>query len=163
MDTIFNQMGAGDMRAGERERIVESWGNVTFTPASEEVQRPVMPVFYNANTFHAVPLVAQSGVPFLVIAPSEKEAQDVQGILDGMNVDRAQYQVWRLDEMGTDIGSALAQAESRFSQYQPYRVESSRPTWLNDLLTQLEEMGVIPIGDVMPLLLETREYLGIQA
>ncbi len=151
------------MAAGLRDGIVEDWGKVIFTPASEEVQRPVMPVFYEANTFHAVPLVAQGGVPFLVIARSEEETRGLQGILDGMNVDRTQYQVWRLDVMGTDINSALAQADQRFSQYQSYRVDSSRATWLNDLLTQLEEMGIIPIGDVLPLLLETREYLGIQA
>ncbi len=150
------------MQAGLEERsqgtkledLVFLWGKVQTTPAYDSV-RKFLPIFSRPSTFQAIPLVARAGLPFVVLAATELEEQAVQALLDASGVPRQQYVLRRVESREQGLERAMSEFSAR---YATYPVNPDRPNWLQELLAGLEEIGVIPVGDLEPALQRTQEY-----
>ncbi len=142
-----------------RAEAVEAWKDIVATPARDVTKR-LLPIFYEPETFHAIPLVAKGKLAFLVIATSDLEAEGVQVLLDDMEVSREQYQIQRPDLEGLSPFLALARAQEEFAHYEVYPVDPNQLRWLQDLLDRLKQEGVVPLGDITPSLQATARYFG---
>ncbi|MBI3333361.1 MAG: hypothetical protein HYZ93_04645 [Candidatus Omnitrophica bacterium] len=146
-----------------RQGAAGAWEKVTVTPPTRGVMKRLLPVFYARETFHAIPLVAKSGSPFLVIAGSQVEEDGVRALLGDLKISKDQYLIQRYDLEGLDRSAALAKALQEFAHYRTYAVDPNRPAWLQDLLASLQEEGIMPIGDTAPALQATERYFQILA
>jgi len=138
-------------------KAVEVWKDISVTPAYEGIRIRLLPVFYSTETFQGIPLVAKGRSPFLVIASSQAEEDAVLSLLDGLDIGRRQYRIWRRDLREQDLLGALAAVRKEFADYAPYPVDP-REDWLKNLLAILQEEGMIPVGDLGPALQATERY-----
>jgi hypothetical protein len=119
----------------------------------------ILPIFYEEETFHAIPFVAKAGNRFLVVVDSQDGWKEIQTLLDHLGVDAGQYRIWRR-EPGTDPVGILSEADQEFSSgSHPYPVDPRRPRWLEELLAGLEEEGILPVGNLAPALQAVQDYL----
>ncbi len=140
-----------------RQEAVKAWKDISATPVYEGIRIRLLPVFYSAETFQAIPLVAKAGSPFLVITSSQAEEDAVRSLLDGLRIGGEQYQIWRLDLREQNLPEALAAVRKEFAHYATYPVDPKKG-WLKDLLAILQEEGVIPVDDLGPALQATERY-----
>jgi len=143
--------------AGLEEKLlneaVEVWADVKVTPAYH-LTKGTLPVFLE-GTYHAIPVAAKSGRPFLVFTASQAGLEQVQKLLNAMGVKPEQYQIWVVENVLVGLGRAQQEFSSRFHLYP---VNPQRPHWLQELLAGLEEQGAIPVGDLEPALQATERY-----
>ena len=72
----------------------------------------------------------------------------------GLQIPPYQYSLRRV----ADRNQALAQVLRDFTQYDTYPVNPNRPTWLQELLDRLAREGVLPVGELAPVLQATELY-----
>ncbi|PIQ82031.1 MAG: hypothetical protein COV76_05705 [Candidatus Omnitrophica bacterium CG11_big_fil_rev_8_21_14_0_20_64_10] len=144
------------------ERTISAWEAVAATPPYEGIQIPLRPIFHNPATFEAIPLVAQSNLTFLVIAASEAEETRVRELLQGLEIRPERYQIQRLDGQPLSLAQMIGKEarEARNQGFLPHPVgdPANQPDWLAELLNQLEQDGILPVGNWQRALQATRLY-----
>lgn len=141
-----------------RHEAVDAWARITAIPSSQDTTKRLLPIFYALETFHAIPFVAKTGSPFLVIAASQAEEDGIRALLDDLKTSRDQYLIRRSDLEKMDRPASLAKVLQEFTHDNTYPIDPSRPAWFEELLAQLQQKGIIPIGDLTPALQATERY-----
>lgn len=137
-------------------QAVAAWGEIAATPARETPKR-LFPIFYAPETFRVIPLVAKGGLPFVAIVGSDLEEARVRALLDGLGIHPENYWIRQAGPTGDRAAFLSAIHEEFAAQYEVLPVAPGE-AWLQTLLAGLEDVGVLPLGDLDRALEVTDRY-----